>query len=194
MEDIFKAISNGQDEWLQSLLSTLKDVNQPIETNEHFTIAHHAASVGTCSIVKQVLALESIDLTIKDDSGKSPLHIAVLKNKSRDESASIVHLFLAAHANVSAVDNNRQTPLHIAMLNKDIQSVRELVESDAPTDVLDNTSSSPTMMSEDLGSEFKFYMNVRPASSFVHCKTHRYTPKEALALVEKAWIEQLSDL
>jgi ankyrin repeat protein len=191
MEDIFQAISKGEDESLRSLLSSLKNVNQQLEAHKHFTIAHHAASVGTCSIVKQVLALQSIDLTVKDDNGKSPLHIAVLQNTSRHKSESIVQLFLVAHANVSAVDNNKQTPLHIAMLNKDIQSVRELVEFEAPTDVLDKNLSSPMSLSEDLESTFRFYMNALPVKSFPDANMEGMSQEGLIKSVQKAWTMQL---
>jgi ankyrin repeat protein len=191
MEDIFKAISNGEDELLRSLLSSLTNVNQQLEDHKHFTIAHHAASVGTYSIVKQVLALQSIDLTVKDDNGKSPLHIAVLQNTSRKNSESIVHLFLEAHANVSAVDNNKQTPLHIAMLSKDIQSVRELVEFEAPKDVLDKNLSSPMSLSEDLESTFGFYMDALPVKSFPDANMEGMSQESLVKSVQEAWTKQL---
>jgi ankyrin repeat protein len=192
MQDIFLSITNGEDETLRGLLRNVNDVNLIRDDYEKITIAHHAASVGTPSIVTQVLAMKHIDLTVKDHTGKSPLHIAVECNIQRHQSESIVRLFLDAHASVSAVDNKKQTPLHIAILNKDIDSVRDLIEFGAPKDVLDTESCSPMSMSESLNDSFKFYMNILPPTSFPGANKQEGSNEQIIKNVGEALNKQMN--
>ena len=130
----------------------------------------------------------STDPNVRDEFGRTPLHIAVQEDADpetmRDqvesggdvntqdeegmtplheaawhtESPTVVELLLDAGADINAVNERQQTPLHRAAAHGEPEIVELLLERGAKVDVLDDTGATP--LSEALGSRHLFGKDV----------------------------------
>jgi ankyrin repeat protein len=168
MDAVFDDIINGDGANLKELLSHVVDVNETQKDSKKYTIAHLAALEGILDMVTVVLAQDKIDLTVEDQDGRSPLHVAVLNDRFWDTtkqtyvSRGIVKLFLKAHADVTAVDHRKNTPLHVAVMQNDFDSICLLLEFNASLDAVNADNETPKTLASQADERIKTYLNTTP--------------------------------
>eukprot|EP00299_Pterocystis_sp_00344_P008906 c3568_g1_i1.p1 GENE.c3568_g1_i1~~c3568_g1_i1.p1 ORF type:complete len:201 (+),score=28.79 c3568_g1_i1:56-604(+) len=96
------------------------------------------AVLRSCSFVEDQLALMN-ERDLRDFS--SLIHLAASKGNTR-----LLQLFFDCGANVNARTGTFDTPLHLAMANKQIQAVRWLMLHGAQVDALNMDGKSPAEM------------------------------------------------
>lgn len=79
------------------------------QTEKGWTALSLAAEGGHLTICESLLDLKDIDIEIKNNRGRTALHIAAMKNRT-----AIVRALIKEGAKVNAKDNDRKTPLHLA--------------------------------------------------------------------------------
>jgi ankyrin repeat protein len=78
-----------------------------------------------------------------DNSGKSPLHWAVL-----NDNKEMLSLLLEFKAPPNAVDQNGKTPLHLAAARGDKEMVRLLLDAKSPLEAVDHDGATPLFYAE----------------------------------------------
>lgn len=159
---LHNAAKIGFKELVQQLINN--GANVVIRDSKKRTPLHYAAT-------KEVAALLMLDINAKDESGNTPLHQAVQDNppeivsfqdnpseivsfqKNRPE---IVSFIIANGAKVNVKNNNGQTPLHIAVLNKrfsrldNMQNIDRLLLEHGAEIIQDNYRTTPLDIAVDL--------------------------------------------
>ena len=102
----------------QELFARFKDIKR-----NFVTPLHEAVYDSNTKHVKDLLGQDDVDITISDELGNVPLHIAVEK-----DNVDIVKLLLEKGASVEARTNKRNTPLHMCT---SIPTVNVLLEHGA---------------------------------------------------------------
>lgn len=92
----------------------------------------------------QKLITGGADLTVKDSSGKTALHRAILDGDTRATLALI-----KAGANVNAQDNSNNTPLHEAVLTDNARIVKALIGAGAKIDIKSKSNLTPLEMAQE---------------------------------------------
>ena len=75
---------------------------------------HVAVRKGCIDDVACLLLLEETNLEEKDDKGRTALHAACEKGCKAEIKVEMIRMLLSAGACIDAIDNNLQTPLHVA--------------------------------------------------------------------------------
>lgn len=94
-------------------------------TKLHIAILHH---IEPAIQVLVNYAPDASYLNIKNFSGQTALHMAVLMNQSQ-----IVRKLIDAGADINVRDNRCNSPLHLAVLNQDINSLKTLLAAIYPS-------------------------------------------------------------
>ncbi len=100
------------------------NLNESAEFNLNWSDIHFAAFAGNQDII-QYLISHSVDINLQEqDENMTPIHIAVkVGNKN------IVEALLKKEVNLSIKDRNGNTPLYIAMLQKNLDIIILLYSS-----------------------------------------------------------------
>ena len=120
---LYTAAAAGHDDAVQALLKEGAKAKEAL---------HHFAQQGDATAVK---ALLKAGAKAKEKNGQTLLHIA------KDD--TIVQLLLAKGANVNAKDNYKQTPLHTAVYQRRIATVKALIKAKAAISMADNKGFTP---------------------------------------------------
>lgn len=152
---LFHWISLYMEHCEDSLLLYLLDHQVNLSALDHRgnTALHSAIANANFGTALQFIKLDQCDLQQKDRYSKTPLHFAILKGyKDRDStgkklscsSLDLVRELIERHADVNAVDELGNTPLHYAALRRDIPTIKLLLEASAKLDVKNKNKESPT--------------------------------------------------
>ena len=176
MNAVFDDMMNGDGANVEDLLSHVVDVNEKQNEPTKYTIAHLAALEGKLGIVTVVLAQDKIDLTVEDKDGRSPLHVAVLNDRFWDTtkqtyvSRGIVKLFLQASADVAAVDQHKNTPLHLAVMQNDFDSICLLLESNASPNAVNADNETPKTLAPQADERIRSLLNTTPPDNMTRIR------------------------
>ena len=166
--DLCLSIVHWDEDMVRKLLHRGANVNEPTGDRYGNSVAHIAAKHSTPSIVKLILAQDP-DLTVQNDFKESPLHIAVQEarfmgfekeNRLQWISRGVVKPFLEAGADVRAVNNILQTPLHMAVCRDDIETVLLLIKFHARVDVKDAYGFTPADYCQDKNPAIRYALNI----------------------------------
>lgn len=143
MEAVFKAISEHRCEDVTNILTEFPNLFE--EENHSYTVVSYAAT-STLDMLKCVLnvakrlRIPDFVLTMGDSSeSRDPLMAAVEANKSQN----VEVLLRMYHFDLSNVNFDGQSALHIAVENKRIDMVRMLLFNGANPNLNDDTGNSP---------------------------------------------------
>ena len=105
----------------------------------------HLASYWGGFKVAQLLLDRGVNINVRDEQCRTPLHEALIKlsNNVEDYFVDAVRFLLGHGADVDAEDNNLSTPLHVISAYGNIEAARLLLEHGARVDVLDKDHSTP---------------------------------------------------
>jgi len=95
-------------------------------------------------ILPLLLAMDGIDLNVRDKRGFSALHLAASTNNF-DAIQMIVNSYHNFDINIQ--DNTGQTPLHLAIQKAELQLVQLLLSAKAQVNITDKNGVSPLLMS-----------------------------------------------
>ncbi len=123
--DLVRAVLSGEINEVKNALSKGADVNEK-NSQDGTTPLHMAAFFGHTEIAKLLLRNKA-DINAKDNEGDSPL-LAALTNRQKEMGELLVNR--GAQVNVKMAKGG-WTPLHLAVLLKDEDLVRLLVEKGA---------------------------------------------------------------
>ncbi|SPR04237.1 ankyrin repeat domain-containing protein [Orientia tsutsugamushi] len=102
------------------------------------TLLHDAAQQGNLEAVKRLLDEEKISVDCQNNSGNTPLHLAV-RNYHND----VIEVLLAHGANVNLQDRHHNTALHYAIRTRDLTIVTILLNNGANPNIQDNSLNTP---------------------------------------------------
>ena len=90
--------------------------------------------------IKYLIEVKKADLNVKDDDGRTPLHLAAEK----DHLSIVKSLIKDKKADLNVKDNDGNTPLHLAVEKHHLDTVKCLIEAKkADLNVQDNDGNSP---------------------------------------------------
>jgi ankyrin repeat protein len=96
---------------IKDLIKRGADINVQGKDNYGYTPLHVAAVNNKVDIIALLLAAEGINIDIRNQQNMTPLHAA-----AEGGSKQVIELLLNRGADVNAVDNSGQTPLHIVLI------------------------------------------------------------------------------
>ncbi|SPR10066.1 ankyrin repeat domain-containing protein [Orientia tsutsugamushi] len=102
------------------------------------TLLHEAAQQGNLEAVKRLLDEEKISVDCQNNSGNTPLYLAV-RNCHKD----VVEVLLAHGANVNLQDRHYNTALHYAIRTRDLTIATLLLNNGANPNIQDNCLNTP---------------------------------------------------
>lgn len=92
------------------------------------------------------LMVNSKNITVRDSYGRTPLHIACLKNANLD----IINYLIDTKSEINTRDKDGNSPLHIAVKNNNEELGSILISNGADIFIANNLGESPLKMSYDL--------------------------------------------
>ncbi|XP_043479782.1 ankyrin-3-like [Leptopilina heterotoma] len=147
---LYLAVHSGDLDLVRTLI---KDIT-PEEKNQKRSLMHTAAVRGQAGIVKLLYDLH-FPVNDVDDSGNTPLHLAILENHQ-----SVFDFFMTkSTVNIDALNLKGETPLYIALTNKNIEIAETLIKNGANVSIRDNGGQSPLHIAADIKS-FKLVENI----------------------------------
>jgi ankyrin repeat protein len=160
--EISEAISNNDFEFINDILNfvendrglipILEKIQVPIPrtTNIHDKgILLSIVRRGNVGISERLINL-GFNLDIKDTDGNTPLHLATSINNK----AIIEMLLKIPGIDKNAMNMAGSTALHIAVINKSIDSFDTLIENDVDTNIQNNNNNAPIHYITDSGAEW----------------------------------------
>ena len=136
------------------------------------TPLHEACSSGNLDLVRLLITDMKYDLCCQDDDGNTPLHLAA--RCSTDTTSIIRELAQWNGALLKCLNNKRQSPLHIACGNDDLDLVHTLItEFHVDTEIVDEVGDTPlkiAVMSENIGIVKEFVGHVHIGKQSVEAK------------------------
>ena len=128
-------IKNGAQENAINIYTRREFIDGEFIENDK-TPFHEAVELGDTEIIHLLLNKQnSPAINIEDKNGNAPLHIAT--------SSAIADILLNAKANPNKTNNNKETPLHIAVGRGDEAMVKLLKEKGAKPDARDHANNTP---------------------------------------------------
>lgn len=126
----------GNPEIIYTLVKNGANIN--FATSENNTVLHNLAGAGKTKSVKIALKYGA-DANVVNSAGKLPVHNAVI-----DGYSEIVELLIPHTNDVNFKEQNLgNTPLHIASVNGDLESVKVLLAASANTGITNNAGKLP---------------------------------------------------
>jgi ankyrin repeat protein len=120
-----------------------------LNDNERRSILHFAAQRGNAAILQCVLSLcQQLDVTHKDQSGRTTLHYAVESKRS-----AVIDIICAHGGAIRGTDDRGRTVLHHAALRGNLVAVEKLIELGAANDMYseDKDGKTPTQLASQRG-------------------------------------------
>jgi ankyrin repeat protein len=149
-EKMCRSIEKSDENSVRELLDGKANINEATSDIYGNSVAHIAAQHSTPALIDMILEKRPDMAALKNKFSQSPLHKAVEFarhfdfDKEEQISRGVVQPFLEARADVCAVDDHLQTPLHMAVISDDIETVLLLIKFQAPVDVKDMYKLTPT--------------------------------------------------
>ena len=134
---VYLAFVRGDMEGVQRLINSGENVDA--KGLNGWTALIYAARNGNIEAVKMLLKAGA-NPNIKDNFKWSPLHHAILKNRTHNE---IIKILIKYGADVNAVDSHLRTPLHRAAQFGHTEAVSILIENGADQNAKDENGLTP---------------------------------------------------
>lgn len=109
-------------------------------------VTHISASNGQLALLAYFYKELQVPLDLKDNAGRTPLHIAALEGQ--EQSAG---LLIALSIDMNLQDDEGMTPLHLAALSKSYRIVRHLLMRGAKKDIENKAGATPLRVAEQIG-------------------------------------------
>jgi ankyrin repeat protein len=114
-------------------LLTLDDVPWTLADADGSTCLHHTLRFGRCKVLFSLWINSPIDLTIRNNRGRSVLHIAAATGQ-----ADLVEFLVVKSCEVNDRDVAGQTALHLAAAGLDLRPISKFIECRANMTVRNN--------------------------------------------------------
>uniref|UniRef100_A0A914HAC9 Chromo domain-containing protein n=1 Tax=Globodera rostochiensis TaxID=31243 RepID=A0A914HAC9_GLORO len=153
---------------------------------EHFTKAKQSslgANDSTATISQEEfeeLTMKNVDLNRADEFGKTLLHkLCEIKCGVSHTQCELIGLLVSSGGRLNILENgNNQTPLHIAIANRRLCHVRQLLDLQSPVNLSDRSGKSPLVLALDC-SDFEFLKCLlRAGASFQPALEKLYDDKD----------------
>lgn len=132
----------------------LIDAGADVNTKCYYeTILHLAARRNKLSLMKKLVLFPGVDLNVRDQYGKTPLHTAIASNKDCLEVAKV--LIGASEIDLNIKDNVGKTPLHRAVDKGNFELAKILIDAGADANGQDVFKKSVLQQTIDMGN-FEF--------------------------------------
>lgn len=145
---IFLAMQKPSSETSQRIVDSLfsgDDIN--VQDKLHGSSPLHWAianiNIDTAMLLITVGKDYHIDLDIQDLEQKTPLHLACLKGYHRKNLCLVINCLLAHGANPNIQDFLGNTPLHYAILKRDLALIQKLLDARASLEIKNNLNQTP---------------------------------------------------
>ena len=125
------------------LLQHGSDMNA--QDRDHDTPLHLASTHGKLAIGR-VMLIHGANANATNIRGRTPLHMLLLWPWPVEDEVCFVQMLLACDADVSARDNEGETPLHTAYRNKRLNIANYLLSRGADKDAKNNKGESPLQL------------------------------------------------
>lgn len=153
IEQMFNAVPGGNCEQIKALLlsehlhisQAQKQMTALTLAQHHRTGAHSVANILPQESYREISLWLNIyhAVDIKDRMGLSILHWAAC-----NEYLSIAHLLVNLKANVNNLNNQKNTPLHLAVLARNKEIVQLLLDADADCTLQNKDGCTPLQLAE----------------------------------------------
>lgn len=110
----------------------------------HAAAIHDAVAAGDTQRVNALIAGDAAALNLRDESGKSPLMLAVQLGH-----AEIVAALVAAGADVNLSDNKNSSALHLAVERADTELMELLIRNGANLEATDDLQRTPLILAAE---------------------------------------------
>ena len=147
-----------------------KGFDPNVKSLNNETPLHRASVSCNLEIIKYLVEEKGVDVNVKNDKGSLPIHYSVLGNvfnsylsllsgeeTSKSSCKDVVEYLIEKGNDINAKNKLGLTPLHIAVLAKNMNMVEYLVKKGAEVNVKDNMGRTPCDLTQD--EELKKIMN-----------------------------------
>ncbi|UJR22073.1 hypothetical protein I4U23_025139 [Adineta vaga] len=153
---MYEAAIDGDEQYFDVWHSTMKQNDLSIITikskiekldQEQYSVLHYAIRHNHLNLSRKLIEQFHCDVNLVGLNGETPLHTA-----ARYESSTIQTKFstenpiaclVAYQADISKRDNYGRTPLHHAAMRNNYNNAKQLIEFNAPFDIIDQKNASP---------------------------------------------------
>lgn len=139
-QSIQRAVCSGNVKKVDSLLN-FQDIN--VQDKRGRTLAHYAVACNQEEILDHLIK-EGIDINIGDENEHTPLFVAVQFRKS-----TFFDKLIKANASI----NKGPSPLHRAVLNEDLDFIKQLINKNTDVDVVNDRGNTPLAIAMRQGSD-----------------------------------------
>lgn len=134
----YLAISNGQHEMAKTVTEYGADPNRP--NDDGLTPLHITSLRGYSDLSSFLMDNYKTQITSRDKTGKTPLHLACSKGN-----AVVAKLLIKSNAEVNQMDNDEVTPFMLACSSGNIELVKFLLTKDVNINAFNSFGSSPLL-------------------------------------------------
>ena len=124
------------------------------QDNKHSTPLHNASYWGCVKIVKLLLE-HGANINERGKEGRTPLHRVMdsLRDTASDPYFDTITLLLAHGADIDALDDHRDSPLHLSSYKRCTKALRILLEHGANVHLQNNDGKTPLQVASERGFE-----------------------------------------
>ena len=169
-------------------------VNVNSQNDAGVTALHAACERGVTAMVKELLSCESIEINKKDEQQNTPMHTACVSGEK-----DVVFTLIEHGANVMEENNDKMTPLHVAVVERKLEIVKIILKcADDKKKLLqakEKDGNSPFLLAVKTGDEemVKFFLdngaNVADTNANEATALHLATSLNKVKIMELVYVD-----
>ncbi|XP_068215000.1 serine/threonine-protein phosphatase 6 regulatory ankyrin repeat subunit A-like [Palaemon carinicauda] len=156
---LIRAARESHKKVIRELVKAGADINATASEKEmRNSVLHTCIMKSDEESVTFLLSQEGLNVSLQDDYGYTPLHVAAVVNNVR-----IINLLVEAGANRNIRTIHGCTPLHIASMSGSLEAVKRLLELKLDIYAVDNEGRTPCDLADERGMSEVYWFFIKKA-------------------------------
>ncbi|CAF0772592.1 unnamed protein product [Adineta ricciae] len=149
---MYEAAIDGDEEYFNQWLLTMKQDDVSITTikseiekldQEQYSVLHYAIRYNQLHLAQKFIEEFRCDVNLAGLNGETPLHTAARYTQTKLTRENAITCLVNYQADISKRDYYGRTPLHHAAMRNNCTNAKQLIELNAPIDIIDQNHASP---------------------------------------------------